>query len=160
MGTRWFGRRHSLVTHSPFLASPICERILMLRVRCSLGGRYEGFEMSTSTLDTGRFFEDLTELDPEFAKKIEPFLAGLYNYYFRCDISGWENIPETNALFVGNHSGLLTFEVLMLFYAWWKHFGSSRRALGVAHGIALKNPLFRWIIPKLGAIPAHPDLAY
>lgn len=100
-----------------------------------------------------------SELDPEFAQKIEPFLAGLYHYYFRCEISGWENIPDDTALYVGNHNGLITFEVLMLFYAWWKHFGTTRSALGLAHGIALKNPLFSWIIPKLGAIPAHPDLA-
>lgn len=98
-------------------------------------------------------------IDPEFAKKIEPFLKGLYKYYFRCRIKGWENIPEKNALFVGNHNGLLTFEVLMVFYAWWKRFGVTRTALGLAHNIALNNPFFRWVTPKIGAIPASPETA-
>ncbi len=107
-----------------------------------------------------RLFRDLGRVDPEFAKKITPFLEGLYQHYFRCDVSGWENVPDSKVLFVGNHNGLLTFEVLMLFHAWWKRFGPSRRALGLAHGIALGNPFFRWIIPRIGAIPADPELAY
>jgi 1-acyl-sn-glycerol-3-phosphate acyltransferase len=108
-----------------------------------------------------RLFRDLKAgIDPAFAKKIEPFLEGLYKHYFRCEFSGWENIPETKALYVGNHNGLLTFEVLMLFHAWWKKFGSSKRALGLAHSVALDNPFFRWLLPRLGAIPADPDVAY
>ncbi len=107
-----------------------------------------------------RLFRDLGRVDPEFAEKISPFLEGLYQHYFRCDFSGWENIPERKALFVGNHNGLLTFEVLMLFHAWWKRYGLSKRALGLAHGIALNNPLFRWLTPRIGAVPADPELAY
>jgi 1-acyl-sn-glycerol-3-phosphate acyltransferase len=107
-----------------------------------------------------RLFRDLGRIDPEFAEKLSPFLEGLYQHYFRCEITGWENVPATKALFVGNHNGILTFEVLMLFQGWWKRFGASRRALGLAHGIALNNPFFRWLIPRIGAIPADPDLAY
>ena len=108
---------------------------------------------------TRRLFRELDNVDPNFAEKIEPFLEGLYKHYFRCTVSGWENIPSQKVLFVGNHNGLLTFEVLMIFYAWWKRFGTSRRALGLAHSVALNNPFFRWIVPKLGAIPADPEIA-
>jgi 1-acyl-sn-glycerol-3-phosphate acyltransferase len=108
-----------------------------------------------------RLFRDLKAgIDPAFAKKIEPFLEGLYKHYFRCDVYGWENVQDSKALYVGNHNGLLTFEVLMLFYAWWKRFGSSKRALGLAHSVALDNPFFRWLLPRIGAIPADPDVAY
>jgi 1-acyl-sn-glycerol-3-phosphate acyltransferase len=107
-----------------------------------------------------RLFRDLDKVDPAFAEKLSPFLEGLYKHYFRCDISGWENVPEGKVLYVGNHNGLLTFEVLMLFHAWWKRFGLTRRALGLAHGVALNNPFFRWIIPRLGAIPADPEVAF
>lgn len=107
-----------------------------------------------------RLFRDLAKVDPVFAEKVMPFLEGLYKHYFRCDVSGWENIPEGQAIFVGNHNGVLTFEVLMMFYAWWDRFKGARRALGLAHNIALNNPVFRWIIPRLGAVPADPDVAY
>lgn len=100
------------------------------------------------------------QVDPVFVKKLEPFLEGLYQHYFRCDIQGWENVPQKQALFVGNHNGLLSFEVLMMFYAWWKRYGNERPAMGLAHGIVLSNPIFKWIIPKLGAIPANPDNAH
>jgi 1-acyl-sn-glycerol-3-phosphate acyltransferase len=106
-----------------------------------------------------RLFRDLGRIEPEFAEKIKPFLEGLYKYYFRCEVTGWENMPDERALFVGNHNGLLTFEVLMMFYAWWERFGTTRRALGLAHNVALNNPIFRWLIPRIGAIPADPELA-
>ncbi len=109
-----------------------------------------------------RLFRDLDRVDPEFFKKVEPFLEGLFNYYFRCEIDGWEHISEDPAekrLYVGNHNGLLTFEVLMLAYAWYKRYGFTRRSLGLAHGIAVNTPFFRWLTPRLGAIPADPEVA-
>lgn len=107
-----------------------------------------------------RLFRDLARTDPDFADRISPFLEGLFKHYFRVEIDGWENVPKKKALFVGNHNGLLTFEVLMLFHAWWKRFGKARRAFGLAHSIALKNPFFRWLLPRLGAIPADPQVAF
>lgn len=115
--------------------------------------------MTYTAAQTKKFFKELGKIDHDFAERIEPFLEGLYKYYFRCDITGWEHIPEHKALFVGNHNGLLTFEVLMVFYAWWKKFGHTRRAFGLAHNVALNNPFFRWLIPRLGAIPAEPEIA-
>lgn len=97
--------------------------------------------------------------DPAFVKKITPFLDGLYKHYFRCDVEGWENLPNGPSLYVGNHNGLITFEVLMMFHAWWQKFGPSRQALGLAHGVALQNPFFKWMIPRIGAIPAAPAYA-
>src|SRR3989338_7443780 len=113
--------------------------------------------MAVTAAQKRRLFRDLDQTDPAFAEKLQPFLEGLYKHYFRCEIEGWENMPEDKVLFVGNHNGLLTFEVLMLFHAWWKQYGSSRKVLGLAHGIALTNPLFRWITVKIGAIPADPE---
>lgn len=113
-----------------------------------------------TTAQKRRIFRDLGRVDHAFAERVAPFLKGLYDHYFRCEVTGWENVPEHKALFVGNHNGLLTFEVLMLFYAWWNRFGPARRALGLAHGVAINNPFFRWLLPRIGAIPADPDIAY
>lgn len=115
--------------------------------------------MMATAAQKRRLFRDLAQVDPEFVEAIAPFLEGLYKHYFRCEISGWENVPDEPAMFVGNHNGLLTFEVLMLFHGWWKRYGTDRRAVGLAHGIAINNPVFRWILPRIGAIPADPDIA-
>ena len=98
-------------------------------------------------------------VDPKFIHRVAPFLDGLYRHYFRCRVSGLENVPRGAALYVGNHNGLVAFEVLMLFYAWWKRFGLTKPALGLAHTIAVNHPIFRWFMPKIGAIPAEPKLA-
>jgi 1-acyl-sn-glycerol-3-phosphate acyltransferase len=116
--------------------------------------------MPVTAAQRRRLFRDLGRIDPEFVEKLEPFLEGLWNHYFRCELTGWENVPEGRVLFVGNHNGLITWEVLMLLHSWWKRFGASRRALGLAHGIALSNPFFRWITLRIGAIPADPEVAY
>jgi len=117
-----------------------------------------------TTAQRRRLFKELNKVDPVFVKKILPFMEGLYKYYFRVDIDGFENVPpegpKGKALFVGNHNGLLTFEVLMLFYAWWDRFGSNRGALGLAHAVSLNNPFFNWIVPRIGAIPADPEVAF
>lgn len=98
-------------------------------------------------------------IEPAFINRVIPFLDGLWNHYFRCEIEGWENVPDQKALYVGNHNGMLTFEVLMMFYAWYKRYGTERKALGLAHGVVLNNPFFNWLLPRLGAIPADPDIA-
>ena len=102
----------------------------------------------------------ISQTDDNFIEQIEPFLGFLYHFYFRCEVEGWENIPDENALYVCNHNGFLTFEALMIFYAWWKKFGLTRKARALAHEIVFSNILFNWIIPKLGGIPARPDLAH
>ena len=91
--------------------------------------------------------------------RVEPFLSGLYRHYFRCRVRGWENIPEGQILAVGNHNGFVTYEVLMIFYAWWKRFAGKRRVLGLALTLAIDHPWVRWLLPRMGAIPARPDIA-
>lgn len=116
-----------------------------------------------TTAQKRRLFRDLDRRDPDFIKKIEPFLKGLYDHYFRCEVHGWENVPPDSSekvLFVGNHNGMITFEVVMLFYAWYQRYGLERRALGLAHSVALDNPAFRWLCPRIGAVPADPDVAH
>ena len=117
-----------------------------------------------------RYFKELERgIDPEFAARLMPFLKGLHDHYFRCDISGWENIPRRDpedpasgsctALYIGNHNGLLTFEVLMLFYSWWNRTGGRETARGLAHTVALRHPAFSWLVQRLGGVPAHPEVA-
>lgn len=106
-----------------------------------------------------RLFRELDQRDPHFMEKVAPFLEGLYKYYFRCEVQGWQNVPDETAMYVGNHNGMITFEVLMLFYAWWKRFKDARPALGLAHAFVFNNPFFRWLVPRVGAIPASPDIA-
>ncbi|MCM2277209.1 MAG: acyltransferase family protein [Oligoflexia bacterium] len=120
---------------------------------------YSNASSGRCVTESPKLSQALREIDPQFSEKMMPFLEALYRHYFRCEMSGWGNVPPGTVMFVGNHNGLLTFEVLMLFYAWKKRFGGSRSILGLAHEVALKSLAFRWLIPRLGAIPADPELA-
>ena len=123
-----------------------------------------------SARDRKRYFAELERgIDPDFVSKVMPFLKGLYDHYFRCEVTGWENVPLQDptsgespakpALFIGNHNGLLTFEVLMLFYAWWNRTKGRDQARGLAHVVALRHPAFSWLVQRLGGVPAHPEVA-
>ena len=46
-----------------------------------------------------RLFRDLAKVDPAFAEKVMPFLKGLYDHYFRVDLTGWENVQLFARLF-------------------------------------------------------------
>ena len=105
-----------------------------------------------------RYDKYFRRVDPEFIRKITPFLDGLYRHYFRCEITGWENVPKKKALLVGNHNGMLVFEVFMLMHAWRQRFGVKRKVFGLAHGIALNHAAFRWLTRRVGAIPANPKI--
>jgi len=108
--------------------------------------------------EINRTFKELENTNQDFLHAVSKFLDGLYRYYFRVGVRGWKNVPEEKALFVGNHNGLITFEVPMLFHAWQKKFGKKKKAVGLAHDLAVHHPLLSWLLPRMGAIPAHPEM--
>jgi 1-acyl-sn-glycerol-3-phosphate acyltransferase len=53
--------------------------------------------------------------DPEVVKLIAPAAVWLYRHYFRCETHGLEHIPtEGRFLLIGNHSGQLPFDAMMV----------------------------------------------
>lgn len=52
--------------------------------------------------------------DPEVVKLIAPFAVWLYQNYFRCECHGLEHIPDGRFLLIGNHSGQLPFDAMMI----------------------------------------------
>jgi len=79
---------------------------------------------------------------------------GLYRRYFRMEVRGWENIPGTRALLVGNHSGFGIAELLMLLVAWYRRFGRTRRPCCLAHQWLYTTPFLRVVVPKIGGVRA------
>jgi 1-acyl-sn-glycerol-3-phosphate acyltransferase len=58
--------------------------------------------------------QDPFGLDPSRIKFSVPAIDFLYNKYFRVQVHGISNIPSRNALFVGNHSGQVPFDAMMV----------------------------------------------
>jgi 1-acyl-sn-glycerol-3-phosphate acyltransferase len=80
--------------------------------------------------------------DPDYIAAMLPIMRTAFKGYFRGEVRGLENIPESGpSLLVGNHSGGTiiadTFVFTMEFY---KRFGPNRRFHQLAHDIAARMP--------------------
>ncbi len=92
---------------------------------------------------------DIDAWDPDYIRRVLPLWRAVLGNYFRADVRGLENIPESGpALLVGNHSGGTyiadTFVFATEFYA---RFGPERRFHQLAHDVAARLPatgLSRW----------------
>ncbi|MBD2627334.1 lysophospholipid acyltransferase family protein [Trichormus variabilis] len=104
----------------------------------------------------------LDERDPKFIETIMPLLGFLYNYYFRVQTSGWENVPDEKILIVGSHNGgLASPDTSMMMYDWVRRFGAEKPIYGLMHPKAWEVfPALAEIAMKGGAVIAHPQMAY
>jgi 1-acyl-sn-glycerol-3-phosphate acyltransferase len=81
----------------------------------------------------------------------------VYNFWFRCEVEGIENIPATGgALLVSNHSGALPPDAPMIAKA-IKEEHAHPRPLNITVEHFFKGyPGFSMLIPKIGCVAAHP----
>ncbi len=105
----------------------------------------------------------LEQRDPEFIKFLMPLFEWFYKYYFRVQTDGWHHIPENEqVLLVGSHNGgTAAPDMIMMMYDWFSRFGVDRLAYGLMHRYAWQlNPELAGVGAKLGAIKAHPKMAF
>lgn len=97
--------------------------------------------------------EGLHGPDPVLMKKQAGFVNRLMDFYFRLEISGWENLPQQPALLIGGHSGgPLTMDAWTIAYAWWRHFQGSRTLHGTAHDVLMKTPGLGRYFRRMGVV--------
>lgn len=60
------------------------------------------------------FGVDAFGFDPQIIKDCAPLAVWLYRNYFRCEVTGVENIPDGKMMVIANHSGQLPFDGLMI----------------------------------------------
>lgn len=98
--------------------------------------------------------------DPAFIARFRPLLGFFYDRYFRVQCHGIKSVPKDPVLFVGNHNGLLGFEIFMTLEAWLRHAPAhAPRVLALTHEAVLGNSKMDSWLPRLGAIPANRDSA-
>lgn len=104
----------------------------------------------------------LDQRNPNYINSIMPIWEWLYRYYFRVETDGWHHIPETGrVLLVGSHNGgIATPDMFMCIYDWFRHFGMSRPAYGLAHPAIWKvAPAIGQQAAQCGAIQAKMKMA-
>jgi 1-acyl-sn-glycerol-3-phosphate acyltransferase len=81
----------------------------------------------------------------------------LYHYWFRCDVEGIENVPDTGgALLVSNHAGALPPDAPMIVKAIKEEHVRPRPVHLTVEHFFKGYPFFSQLVQKLGGVPAHP----
>lgn len=103
---------------------------------------------------------DLDERDPDYIRETLPGLWMLASLYFRADVRGLHNIPESGpVLLVGNHSGgNLTPDTHVFTLAFSTYFGVERKFHQLAHNLVLSMPGLG-NLRKYGTVAATPENA-
>jgi 1-acyl-sn-glycerol-3-phosphate acyltransferase len=103
---------------------------------------------------------DLDERDPDYIRENLPGLWLLASIYFRGEVRGLGNIPETGpVLLVGNHSGgNLTPDTGVFSLAFHAYFGVERAFYQLAHNLVLSMPGLSFL-RKFGTVAASPENA-
>jgi 1-acyl-sn-glycerol-3-phosphate acyltransferase len=96
------------------------------------------------------------------SERVEGFLDRtlvdfFYNYWFRCEVEGIENIPTTGgALVVSNHSGALPPDASMIGKAIKEEHPQGRPLHVTVEHFFKGYPGFSMLLPKVGCVAAHP----
>jgi 1-acyl-sn-glycerol-3-phosphate acyltransferase len=81
----------------------------------------------------------------------------MYHYWFRCDVEGIENVPDTGgALLVSNHAGALPPDATMIAKAIKEEHARPRPLHLTVEHFFKGYPFFSQLIQKVGGVPAHP----
>jgi 1-acyl-sn-glycerol-3-phosphate acyltransferase len=80
-----------------------------------------------------------------------------YHYWFRVEVQGIENVPsEGGALLVSNHAGALPPDAPMIAKAIKEEHPRPRPVHLTVEHFFKGYPGFAMLLPKMGAVPAHP----
>jgi 1-acyl-sn-glycerol-3-phosphate acyltransferase len=106
----------------------------------------------------GRYHEDEWGFDEEFAEAVYPFFEFLYDYWWRVQATGLENVPaHGRALVVSNHSGsLFPFDATMLVGSIMKEHPLPRWPRPMVLNWAFELPFLSFFMRKVGGVPASP----
>ncbi|MGH3676981.1 MAG: lysophospholipid acyltransferase family protein [Mycobacterium sp.] len=86
------------------------------------------------------------------------FWNALVDYWFRMEMDGWENLPESPVLLVGIHSGApFVWDAWTVGVQWWRRFGQDRPLHGTAHDALMAIPVIGKYFRAMGVLPAAPD---
>jgi 1-acyl-sn-glycerol-3-phosphate acyltransferase len=86
------------------------------------------------------------------------FWNALIDYWFRMEMEGWENLPESPVLLIGIHSGApFVWDAWTVGVQWWRRFGSERPLHGTAHDALMAAPVIGRYFRRMGVLPAAPD---
>ena len=100
----------------------------------------------------GDYEVDEFGFDPELTEKLLlPLVKPLYEYYWRADWLGMENVPSTGAaLLVGNHAGTVPVDALVMKFGLLDKHPAHRHVRLLAADLAFRLPVVAPLARKMG----------
>ncbi|MFC7528076.1 lysophospholipid acyltransferase family protein [Actinoplanes sp. GCM10030250] len=108
----------------------------------------------------GAYEVDEFGFDPELAESVfHPMLKVLYKDWFRTEVLGMENVPaDGSALVVGNHSGTIALDALMLTVAMHDKHPQRRHLRLLGADLVFRMPVMSELARAAGAtVACNPD---
>ena len=107
----------------------------------------------------GDYSVDEFGFDEQWAENLLlPTLRPMYEKWFRVDATGLENVPDTGALVVANHSGTLPWDALMTTVALRDHHPTGRHLRMLAADLVFRTPAVGALARKAGhTLACGPD---
>lgn len=94
-------------------------------------------------------------LDPTYEARVRPLFQMLYERYFRVETEGLEHIPnQGRVLLIGNHSGTIPFDGVMLKTAIGMHHAAHREMRWLAEDFVFHFPFLGAFMNRIGAVRA------
>ncbi len=102
----------------------------------------------------------LGQRDPDYIRRIFPYIARVADGYFRAEVQGTEHLTDEASLLVSTHNGgMLAPDIFCLSVAYFRRFGIETPIYSMAHKMAFLIPGYGAFARKTGALLAHPDNA-
>lgn len=107
--------------------------------------------------DLGELGVDSFGYDPDFVKYVASPGAWLYRHYFRVKSDGVQNVPDGGCLLVGNHSGQLPFDGLMISMALLLEHEPPRYVRSMVEKWIPRLPFVSVFMARAGQVVGTPD---
>ncbi|MBU4484626.1 acyltransferase family protein [bacterium] len=113
-------------------------------------------------LPTGSEMKAIDEfgLNPHLIDKLLPILQFLYHQYWRVEIDGIKNIPNSGkGMIVANHSGTIPWDAAMVSMALFNEHPKKRKVRFLVENFAFNIPILGNIMHQVGGIKASRENA-
>jgi len=104
----------------------------------------------------------IKDRSPEVLAAMMPLMKWFYDYYYRVQSDGWEQIPDDETvMFVGSHNGGLPApDMHMMLYDWCDRFTTDKPLYGLMSPKVWEVfPALAHVATQMGAVRAHPKMA-
>jgi len=108
---------------------------------------------------TNEFGVDAFGVDPDYIRVTGMFSAWLYNYYFRVEARGLDNIPDGRVLIISNHSGQVPFDGAMIATAMFLEGTPPRLPRTMVEKWSAKLPFVSTFFARTGQVIGMPENA-